>query len=272
MRKFIIYRKTVSILGCLAVTFLISACSMSGVSQKEEGKDNYLSAGGTEEEEDISAANEDSISDDSSVSDDEKTIAAEENTALETEETTVSDDTSVYETEETGESEDITTSDTEASEDIAVSEDCSEVLESSEEGGGLLKSTEDINLRDVDGSGTNYMFTYNGENFSAVYTTDNWRITDSYKIENVDDMLIICEALISIHPVHGSDMQSYRTAQDMAYEWLQHDLAYELLSDDDPLKANAKDVDLDPKDQNRSFEEIYKDRTGKEFSLSDFLN
>jgi hypothetical protein len=31
-------------------------------------------------------------------------------------------------------------------------------------------------------------------------------------------------------------------------------------------------VDLDPEDQNRSFEEIYKDRTGKELDLNDFIS
>lgn len=137
---------------------------------------------------------------------------------------------------------------------------------------GILTSAEDINLHDIDGAGTNYEFTYNGETYSAVYTTDNWRIYNSYKIQDIGDIAIICQALIDIHPIHGSDMESYRTVEDMAYEWLQHNLAYEFLPDDDPLKSHARDVDLDPKDQNKSFEEIYKDRTGKEFDITDYLN
>lgn len=137
---------------------------------------------------------------------------------------------------------------------------------------GILTSTEDINLHDIDGAGTNYEFTYNGETYSVVYTTDNWRIYNSYKIQDIGDIAIICQALIDIHPIHGSDMESYRTVEDMAYEWLQHNLAYEFLPDDDPLKSHARDVDLDPKDQNKSFEEIYKDRTGKEFDITDYLN
>ncbi len=136
---------------------------------------------------------------------------------------------------------------------------------------GILSDPSDINLRDTDGNGKNYLFTYDGEDFSVVYTTDNWKIYDSYKINNTEDMTIICEALISVHQIHGSDMKSYRTAEDMAYEWLQHNIAYQFLSDDSSWKVHAQNVDLDPKDQGKSFSEIYEDRTGKEFNLKDFL-
>lgn len=84
-------------------------------------------------------------------------------------------------------------------------------------------------------------------------------------------MVSICQALLDVHPVHGSDMQSIRTAEDMAYEWLQHNLAYELLPEDNPWRRNAKDVDLNPEDQNKTFREMYEDRTGKEFRLEDLL-
>ncbi len=146
-----------------------------------------------------------------------------------------------------------------------------DAVESSKNEKGILSSTTDINLRDIDGAGTNYLFNYNDEDYRAVYTTDNWKIIDSYKIDNSSDIRIICQALIDIHPIHGSDMVSYRTADDMAYEWVQHNLAYQTLPDDSPLKSHAKDVDLDPNDQNRSFDEIYKDRTGKELDLNDFV-
>jgi len=126
---------------------------------------------------------------------------------------------------------------------------------------GLLDSTSDINLKDLDGKEKNYSFVYNNETFSATYTSDNWHIVDSYKITNLEDIKIICQALIDVHPIHGSDMILYRTAGDMAYEWLQHNLAYEILPDDNPWKNHAKDVDLDPKDQGKSMLEIYKSRT-----------
>lgn len=142
---------------------------------------------------------------------------------------------------------------------------------STEVGSGILSDPSDINLRDADGNDKNYLFTYDGEDFSVVYTTDNWRIYDSYKINNTEDMTIICEALISVHQIHGSDMESYRTAEDMAYEWLQHNIAYQFLPDESPWKVHAQNVDLDPKDQGKSFSEIYEDRTGKEFNLKDFF-
>ncbi len=136
---------------------------------------------------------------------------------------------------------------------------------------GLLTTTADLQLTDTDGSGKNYTFTYDGEEFRAKYTTDNWRIFDSYRINNESDMTIICQALIDEHPVHGSDMESYRTADDMVDEWVIHNMAYALLQEDDPLKSHAKDVDFDPKDQNKSFEEFYKDRTGKDFNMNDLF-
>lgn len=136
---------------------------------------------------------------------------------------------------------------------------------------GILTSSADINLHD-DGSGKNYIFTYNSEDFSAIYVEDNWKIIDSYKINSVSDMLYICQALIDEKPVHGRDMQSYRDAEDMAYEWVQHNMAYQILPDSNDMKSHAKDVDFDPQDQNKDFDEIYKDRTGKELSLDDIFD
>ena len=161
--------------------------------------------------------------------------------------------------------------------DMALEEDSRDMLLDSSDAAstqtqsGILSDPSDIDLRDTDGNGKNYLFTYDGEDFSAVYTTDNWKIYDSYKINNTEDMTIICEALISVHQIHGSDMESYRTAEDMAYEWLQHNIAYQFLSDDSSWKVHAQNVDLDPKDQGKSFSEIYEDRTGKEFNIKDFL-
>ena len=132
---------------------------------------------------------------------------------------------------------------------------------------GLLSSEKDIDLRDTDGGGENYLFDYNGKEFKAKFSDGCWTIFDSYKIINGKDLVIICRALNSIHPVHGSDLESYRTPEDMAYEWEQHNIAYVILPKDDPWREHAKDVDIDPEDQGRSFEEIYEDRTGKKLEL-----
>jgi hypothetical protein len=121
---------------------------------------------------------------------------------------------------------------------------------------GLLHSTEDIGLTDVDGNGHNYRFTYGEDVFSAEYTTDNWKIHDSYRVENAADMRMISQALIDEHPIHGKDMVSYRTAEDMVYEWQIHNFAYDYLDESDPRRQKCKEVDFDPKDQNRTVEEF----------------
>ena len=136
---------------------------------------------------------------------------------------------------------------------------------------GKLSSAEDLGFYDVYGSGSYYAFTYDGEEFTAQYYYDNWTLYDSYKITNEDDMGIICQALIDIHPIHGKDLESYRTADDMVYEWKQHNLAYKYLPADNAWRQNAQNVDFDPADQGRSFEEIYEDRTGQEFDLKKYV-
>lgn len=132
----------------------------------------------------------------------------------------------------------------------------------------LLNSIYDIQLQDVDGAKKNYVFTYQEKEYHATYTPDNWHIENSYQIIYMKDIRIICQALIQEHPIHGKDMASYRTAEDMTYEWLQHNTAYRILSSDNPWKKHAKDVDLDPEDQGRNFKEIYEDRTGQKWSIT----
>ncbi len=132
----------------------------------------------------------------------------------------------------------------------------------------VLNSTKDINLRDTDGKGTNYLFTYKNEDFTAIYTKDNWKIKNSYKITNGMDIAFICKALIDIHPIHGKDLKSYRTVDDLVYEWQQHNLAYNILPDDNSWKEHAKDVDLDPADQGKSLAEIYEARTGSKLDVN----
>lgn len=126
-----------------------------------------------------------------------------------------------------------------------------------------------IEIKKIDNS--NYEFIYNNEIFKVLYVTDTWKIYNSYKIINSSDIKKICQSLIDIHPIHGVDMVSYRTADDMAYEWLQHNLAYEILPEGNSFKESAKDVDLDPKDQGKSLVEIYEDRTGKKLDFKSLL-
>ena len=146
-----------------------------------------------------------------------------------------------------------------------------EFSKKSSDSAGILTDMSEIGLTDEDGNGKNYVFVYADESFNATYITDHWKIIDSYKITNNSDIIIICQALIAEHPVHGSDKVSYRTAEDMAYEWSQHNLAYEVLSDDTIWKEKSKDVDLNPEDQGKTFIEIYEDRTGKKFDITEFL-
>lgn len=134
-----------------------------------------------------------------------------------------------------------------------------------------LKTSEDLKLRDVSGNGSAFVFNYGGEEFRAEYLPDNWTIYDSYKILNRKDIQIICKALSDIHPVHGKDLKSYRTPKDMTYEWQQHNIMYDLLPDGSRWKESARNVDLDPYDQGKSYQEIYEDRTGKKFDLNDFI-
>lgn len=124
----------------------------------------------------------------------------------------------------------------------------------------LLKAPEDIALRDIDGNGQNYEFTYDGRSFSALYEPDNWHITDSYLIDDEADLVIICQALIAVKPVHSADMAGWRTAEDMAYEWKNHNQAYYLLPDSSDWKSSAKDVDLDSKDEGKSAYDLFMDK------------
>ena len=136
---------------------------------------------------------------------------------------------------------------------------------------GILSGVDDIALTDLTGAKSEYIFIYDGNSYSATYTPDNWKIVDSYKITNAMDMAIICQALINEHPVHGRDMVSYRTATDMAYEWSQHNLVYYLLPEDNRWISSVKNVDFDPEDQGKSYEELYEDRTGRKLDLKEIL-
>ena len=118
---------------------------------------------------------------------------------------------------------------------------------------------EAFELYDVDGEETNFILIYKGEEFIVLHEEDNWRIYNSYKITSRTDILAICQALIDIHPIHGKDMISFRTAEDMTDEWVKHNFVYSILS-----KGNWKDcagtVDLDPKDQGATLIGMYEMR------------
>ena len=126
-----------------------------------------------------------------------------------------------------------------------------------------------IDIKKIDDS--NYEFVYRDETFKAYYMTDLWKIYNSYKITNSSDIKKICKELIDIHPIHGADMKSYRNEIDMMYEWVQHNLAYQILPEGNSFRNSAKDVDLDPKDQGKSLVEMYEDRTGQKMDLGDFF-
>ena len=146
-----------------------------------------------------------------------------------------------------------------------------EEREGKEGDAGILGSAEDIALTDKDGSGRNYCFTYGNDLFESEFENETWKIYDSYKISNMDDMKIICGALQAEHPVHIGDTEALRTPEDMAQEWMEHNVGYELFAPDSEWSARAKDVDLDPHDVGKSIFEIYEDRTGKKFNLGDVL-
>ena len=146
-----------------------------------------------------------------------------------------------------------------------------EKTEENDEAEKTENSCIEIALKDIDGKETNYKFEYKGETFKASFYKGVWHIYDSYKIKNENDITIICQALIDEHPVYGKDRKSYREAKDMTYEWTQHNLAYEMLPDENPWKERAKDVDLDPDDQGKNLIEMFEGKTGRKVSLSDLI-
>jgi hypothetical protein len=132
----------------------------------------------------------------------------------------------------------------------------------------ITENKEDnINIEIKEIENNKYTFIYNDETYNVVYWTDNWKIINSYKIRNKEHMKIICEKLLEIHKIHGEDKVSYRTVDDMVFEWEQHNIGYDLLPNDNKWKDTAKDVDFDPKDQNKTLKDMYEMRTGKELNI-----
>ncbi len=136
---------------------------------------------------------------------------------------------------------------------------------------GILSSPEDVYLVPADDYASTYVFDYGGETFTAYFDGISWKVYDSYRITNHGDIETICQALINEHPVYGSDWESYRTADDMAFEWEQHNIAYKVLPEDNHWRDDARDVDLDPYDQGKTFPEIYEARTGQKLDIKKYL-
>lgn len=151
--------------------------------------------------------------------------------------------------------------------DIKNNESNNKVVEQDNDDNGSISDS--IDIKKIDDK--NYEFVYKDEVFKAIFVNDTWKIYDSYKITNNNDIKKICKALSEVHKIPSSDYKSYRTYEDMAYEWKQHNLAYQILPDGNSFRNSAKDVDLDPKDQGKSLVEIYEDRTGQKLDLTKFF-
>ena len=124
-----------------------------------------------------------------------------------------------------------------------------------------------IALYRVDDTGANYALEYGDEVLDVYYEPDVWSVHGSYRVTDHDDLVTICQLLIEEHPIHGRDYESYRTAVDMAYEWQQHNYAYQLLPEDSPWLESVSNVDLDPEDQGKSLRELYRARVEDDQSL-----
>ena len=112
-----------------------------------------------------------------------------------------------------------------------------------------------------------YAFSYGGETFTAQYTPyigGNWKVVDSYKITNRADMVIICERLLKLNKVRGR-ITRWRTAKDMADEWEIHNRGYSLALaySMEGAAARLKDVDMDKKDQGKTFDDFLAEFLGR---------
>ena len=113
----------------------------------------------------------------------------------------------------------------------------------------LLASTDDLNLRSDDSE--HYSFEYGGITYTAEFQGNSWRIYDSYRIMNHEDMLLICQALTAEHPIPTADGKGNRSIEDLAHEWDQHNFAFTLLPEGSEWKERARHVDLNPEDQGK---------------------
>ena len=141
-------------------------------------------------------------------------------------------------------------------------------FESSEGDSPTLSETDFIlNYDGSDDYADNYSFEYGEQTFTAHYTPylgGDWKVVDSYRITNRADMIIICEQLLRENKVQGRITQ-YRTAKDMADEWEIHNKGYTLAAALGMTSAvsRLKDVDMDKKDQGKSFDDFVAEFLGR---------
>ena len=129
---------------------------------------------------------------------------------------------------------------------------------------------DEISISQFKNDKNKYKFNYKEDNeYTAEWDEDksSWKVNDSYQIENYDDILKICNALSKEHPVPlGDGTDGYRTPEDMAYEWVQHNIGYQLclsLSFIEKAKSgldNCMHVDINPGDQGKSVWQLIKER------------
>ena len=130
----------------------------------------------------------------------------------------------------------------------------------------LSEDEPEIIYNGSDGSAESYSFTCGGESFTALYTPysgGDWKVVDSYRITDRADMVMICEKLYRLHKIEGR-ITRYRTAKDMADEWEIHNQGYTIAKgySMDSAAARLKDVDMDRKDQGKTFDAFLKEFLG----------
>ena len=123
-----------------------------------------------------------------------------------------------------------------------------------------------------------YNFAYNGKTYSATYNESEqcWTIIDSFEISDKKVMYLECYNLIAKNPVPTEPGgTTYRTLDDMVYEWEQHNVAYnyfiKIYNSGIPFSSElynyiaegisrAKNVSINPGDQGKNWIELCLDR------------
>ncbi|MCR5816797.1 MAG: dockerin type I repeat-containing protein [Ruminococcus sp.] len=120
---------------------------------------------------------------------------------------------------------------------------------------GVNKKSADINkdgkvdLKDIDSikkqivneiqftknSDGTYTLVYKKDTFTVYYkeskktdgsTDEDWKIMDSWRIDNYEIMRIICQILMEEHPIHYPNSSKVRSVDSMAIEWVLHNSGY----------------------------------------------
>ena len=79
--------------------------------------------------------------------------------------------------------------------DIKNNESNNKVVEQDNDDNGSISDS--IDIKKIDDK--NYEFVYKDEVFKAIFVNDTWKIYDSYKITNNNDIKKICKALSEVH-------------------------------------------------------------------------